>query len=299
MRPSPVLHTRGAGCAELAELLSLVPPVRVKGNIHDACVEARTDLIVAKRLSSGFDIASQVVPDGFDPAVTEHVVAAVSGGPHSPLAARIARRLGEAMGAKSLMVCAYRDDETHAEALALIEHLYSEVPGLEYRTIEAEDAAGLVAQLPEQSALVVGAPGGSWLQRTFFGKGAQLIQNAPAGALVARSAPERVYQAMGDPVFVGSLREVGDILRIHEERILAVADRAVLVGVVDRETLEGSDPGRMVHEVMSEPVSVPLDASLSEAQSLAERFGSEAIPVTNEDGYLVGGLVLPGGYIGA
>ena len=293
MRPSPVLHTRGAGCAELAELLSLVPPVRVKGSVHDACVEARSDLLVARRLSSSLDVVSQVVPDGFDPASTKHVVAAVSGGPHSPLAARIARRLGEAMDAKSLMVCAYRDDATHAEALGLIERLYSEVPGLEYRTVEASDAAGLVEQLPEQSALVLGAPGGSWLQRTFFGQGARLRQNAPAGALVAMAAPERVYQAMGDPVFVGSLREVGDILRIHSERILAVADRAVLVGLVDRETLESSDPGTMVHEVMFEPVSVPLDAPLSEARVLAGRFGGEAIPVTNEDGYLVGGLVMP------
>lgn len=292
MRPAPVLHTRGAGCAELAELLSVVPPVRVKGSVHDACVEARSDLLVARRLSSSLDVVSQVVADGFDPTSTKHVVAAVSGGPHSPLAARIARRLGEAMDAKSLMVCAYRDDATHAEALGLIERLYSEVPGLEYRTIEAEDAAGLIEQLPEQSALVVGAPGGSWLQRTFFGQGARLRQNAPAGALVARSAPERVYQAMGDPVFVGSLREVGDILRIHGERILAVADRAVLVGLVDRRTLEESDPGTMVHEVMSDPVSVPLDAPLSEALALAERFGGEAIPVTNEDGYLVGGLVM-------
>ncbi len=270
-----------------------MPPVRVKGSVHDACVEARSDLLVAKRLSSSLDVVSQVVPDGFDPASTKHIVAAVSGGPHSPLAARIARRLGEAMDAKSLMVCAYRDDETHAEALGLIERLYSEVPGLEYRTVEADDAAGLVAQLPEQSALVVGAPGGSWLQRTFFGQGARLRQNAPAGALVAMAAPERVYQAMGDPVFVGSLREVGDILRIHGERILAVADRAVLVGVVDRETLEHSDPGTMVHEVMSEPVSVPLDAPLSEARALAVRFDGEAIPVTNEAGYLVGGLVMP------
>ena len=293
MRPSPVLYTRGAGCAELAELLSIVPPVRVKGNLHDACVEARTDLVVSKRLSSSLDTASQVVPYDFDPDATEHVVAAVSGGPHSPLAARIARRLGEAMGAKSLMVCAYHDEATHAEALSLIERLYEEVPGLEYRTVEADDAAGLVEQLPEQSALVVGAPGGSWLQRTFFGQGARLRQSAPAGALVARTAPERVFQAMGDPIFVGTLRECGDILRVHSEEVLAVADRAVLVGVIDRETLERSDPSAMVHEVMSEPVSVPIDAPLSEALPLFDRFAGGAIPVTNEEGYLVGGLMVP------
>ncbi len=292
-RPAPVIHTRGEGCAQLAGLLSMVPSVRVKGDVADACLQHRTDLVVGRRLSSGLEVASQVVPHGFDPENTEWVVAAVSGGPHSPLAARIARRLGESMGVKSLMVCAYMDDETQAEALSWVERLYDEVPGIEYRVIEASDADGIIDQLPDRSALVIGAPGGSWLQRAFFGQGARLRKGAPAGVMVVHAVQERVFQAMSDPAFVGGLREVGDILRIHGEQVFAVADRAVLIGIVERSVLEESDPLALVRDVMSEPVSVAVDAPLEEAAALVERFASEPIPVTDESGHLVGSITFP------
>ncbi|HEY5650746.1 MAG TPA: CBS domain-containing protein [Acidimicrobiia bacterium] len=291
--PAPVIHTRGEGCAELADLLSIVPSIRVKGDLAEACQLHRTDLVVGRRLTSGLEIASQVVPNSFDSANTEWVVAAVSGGPHSPLAARVARRLGESMGVKSLMVCAYMDDETQVEALSWVERLYQEVPGIEYRMIEARDADGIIEQLPEKSALVIGAPGGSWLQRTFFGQGARLRKGGSAGVMVVRAVPERVFQAMADPVFVGGMREVGDILRIHGERILAVADRAKLIGIVDRGALEASDPLALVRDVMDEPLSVPVDASVDEALALVERFGQEPIPVTDEAGHLVGSISFP------
>lgn len=292
--PAPVVHTRGEGCAELAEQLSMVPSVRVKGDLAAACVEHRTDLAVGRRLSSGLGLVSQVVPHEFDPDGTEWVVAAVSGGPHSPLAARVARRLGESMGVKSLMVCAYMDDATQVEALGLVERLYHEVPGIEYRVIEAQDADGIVDQLPDRSALVIGAPGGSWLQRTFFSQGARLRKSASGGVMVVLAAPERVFQAMTDPVFVGAMREVGDILRIHDEQILAVADRAVLVGIVDRQALEAADPTSLVVDVMEPPLSVGIDAAIEDAMLLIDRFGPAPIPVTDAQGYLVGSVSFPG-----
>jgi CBS domain-containing protein len=292
-QPAPVIHTRGEGCAELADLLSMVPSIRVKGDLTEACQQHRTDLVVGRRLISGLEVASQVVPYDFDPVNTEWVVAAISGGPHSPLAARIARRLGESMGVKSLMVCAYRDDETQAEAITWVERLYQEVPGIEYRMLEASDADGIIDQLPDRSALVIGAPGGSWLQRAFFGQGARLRKGASAGVMVVRAVPERVFQAMSDPVFVGGMREVGDILRIHDEQILAVADRAKLTGIVDRSVLVGADPLTLVCDVMDEPVSVAVDASIEDAFALVERFGAEPIPVTDDDGHLVGSISFP------
>ena len=197
------------------------------------------------------------------------------------------------MGVKSLMVCAYMDDETQAEALSWVERLYDEVPGIEYRVIEAADADGIIEQLPDRSALVIGAPGGSWLQRAFFGQGARLRKGAPAGVMVVNAVAERVFQAMSDPSFVGGLREVGDILRIHDERIFAVADRAVLIGVVERSVLEASDPLALVRDVMSEPVSVTADAPLEEAAALVERFATEPIPVTDDVGHLVGSISFP------
>jgi CBS domain-containing protein len=175
-----------------------------------------------------------------------------------------------------------------------VERLYNEVPGLEYRMLEASDADGIIEQLPENSALVIGAPGGSWLQRTFFGQGARLRKRASAGVLVVRAVPERVFQAMSDPVFVGGMREVGDILRIHDEQILAVADRAKLTGIVDRGVLERSDPLALVRDVMEEPVSVAVDAPIEEAFALVDRFGPEPIPVTDDIGHLVGSISFPG-----
>lgn len=290
----PVLWTRGQGCGELAALLSDGDPVRVKGDVAEECIRHRADLLVSRRLSD-FDLVSQAVPIDFEPEEVGAVVAAVAGGPHSPLAARIARQLGDALGRDALMACAYRDEPSRERAVSLIEHLYQEVPELEYRVVEAEDAAGLVAQLPERSMLVLGAPGGNWFQRTIFGQGARLRQRSPSGAVVVKRAPTRVFQVMIDPVFVGPLRQAGDILRVHHEAVLAVVDRARLVGLVDRAVLEAVDPETPVSAVMTEPESVRLDAPVEDAMPLADRFGSAPLPVVDDDGMLVGGLPLDPG----
>jgi hypothetical protein len=288
---SPVVWTRGSGCLELARLLSDAEPIRAAGDLEEVVISVRGQLVVSRRLSS-FDLASQVVPVGFDPSEAQAIVAAVAGGPHSPLAARVAARLGSALGVPAMMVCAHRDERDRDEAVSQIERLYREVPHIEYRLVEADDAGGVVEQLPSRSAIVLGAPGGSWLQRTFFGQGARLRQEAPAGAVVVRQAPMRVFHRMGDPVFVGPLREAVDILRVHAESVLAVVDRAMLVGIVRRSALELADPGVLVTELMEEPQSVLLTADLGSAAELAPVFAPSPIPVTDEDGRLVGGLAL-------
>lgn len=288
-----VVWTRGHGCLELAELLSPGEPVRAAGDLDEAVIAARAELVVSRRLSSSFSLASQVVPVSFDAGAAQAVVAAVAGGPHSPLAARVAARLGVALGVPAMMVCAHRDEEDRDDAVSQIERLYGEVPHIEYRLVEAEDAAGVVEQLPANAAIVLGAPGGSWLQRTFFGQGVRLRQQAPAGAIVVRQAPLRVFHRMGDPVFVGPLREAVDILRVHGETVLAVVDRAMLVGIVRRSALELADPGILVTELMEEPRSVLLTAELGAAAELRPAFAPAPIPVTDGEGRLVGGLELP------
>jgi hypothetical protein len=191
-----------------------------------------------------------------------------------------------------MMVSTYRGEHDRDSAVLQIERLYREVPHIEYRLVEAEDAGAVIDQLPSDSAIVLGAPGGSWLQRTFFGQSARLRQQAPAGAVVVRQAPVRVFHRMGDPVFVGPLREAVDILRIHEDAVLAVVDRAMLVGVVRRSALELADPGVLVTALMEEPRSVLLTAELTDAMELSSVFAPAPIPVTDEDGRLVGGLQL-------
>jgi hypothetical protein len=289
---APTLWTRGEGCLELATLLSPVPPLRVEGDLGAACIEHRADAVVSRRLSSSFDLVPQVVPHGVDLSLAGSIVAAVSGGPHSPLAAAVAAQVGRVTGLPASMVCAYRDDEGQASAVSLIQDLYQLLPDLEYRLIEATDATSLTAQLPDDATLVLGAPGGSWLQRTFFGQGAKLIQAASAGVIVVRSAPPRVFQQMGEPVYVSPLRDATDTLRVHREGLLAVADAGKLVGVVRQSALEIADPGVPVSELMEGARSVLWDAAVEDVIDVWKEFDPDPIPVVDYEDNLVGGLVL-------
>lgn len=189
------------------------------------------------------------------------------------------------------MVCAYRDEESQAAAVSLIQDLYHQVPDIEYRLVEAQDAQSLTAQLPDGATLVLGAPGGSWLQRTFFGQGAKLIQSAPAGAIVVRSAPRRVFQEMGEPVYVSPLHDAVDLLRLHPDGRFAVADAGRLVGVVRRDALELADPGVTVAALMEAPQSVDVTDALEDCEELWKEFAPDPLPVTDE-GALVGALTL-------
>lgn len=290
-RTSPVLWTRGEGCGHLAGLLSDREPVRVVGDLAEACITHRAGLLVSKRLTA-FDLIDVAVPVDFQPDGVELVVAAVAGGPHSPLAASIAYRLGRALGKPALMACAYRDDAGRAQAVSLIESLQPEVPGIEYRLVQTEDASGIVTGLPDRTLLVLGAPGGSWFHRTVYGPGAKLRHRAPNGAVVVRRAPLRVFQAMSDPVFVGPLRQAGDILRVHGEETLAVVDRARLIGLVRRSDLAAVEPHTPVTAVMIPPVSVFLGSPVEEAAGFEGIFGDDPVPVVDGDGRLVGGVVV-------
>lgn len=289
---APILWTRGEGCAELADLLSPVEAVRADGDLVTSCVRARADAVVSRRFSSSFDLVPQIVPEGVDLTSSGSITAAVSGGPHSPLAAAVAARLGRASGLAASMVCAYRDEEGQAGALQLIQDLYLQIPDIEYRLVEAADAAALTSQLPDDTTLVLGAPGGGWLQRTFFGQGAKLIQTAPAGAIVVRSAPRRVFQEMGEPVYTSPLHYATDLLRIYPQSQLAVSDAGKLVGVVHRDMLEKAGPGVPVSELMQQPVSVSVVAALEDVRDLWKEFDPDPVPVIDEEGALVGGIVL-------
>lgn len=290
----PVLWTRGKGCAELAALLSAGEPVRVTGDVAETCIRHRAELLVSRRINPSFDLVSVAVPVEFEPGGVGSVVAAVAGGPNSLLAAQVTRRIARALGVEAAMVSAYRDDEDRGKALATVEAVYRLLPDLSYRLVQVRDVRALTEGLAEDTLLVLGAPGGNWFQRMMFGRGVRLRQQAPNGAVIVRRAPRRVFQVMGDPVFVGPLREAVDILRVHPQRMLAVVDRSRLIGLVDRDALHLAEPGAPVEAFMEPPVSVPLDAPLEEAEELRGRFGVDPIPVTDEEGRLVGSLAFPG-----
>jgi hypothetical protein len=158
--------------------------------------------------------------------------------------------------------------------------------------VEVEGISELVEQLDEGTLLVLGAPGGSWLSRSRTGPGARLRRTAQAGAIVVRSAPDRVFRFMGEPVYVAPLRQADDTLRIHPQNTLAVAEGGRLVGLVRREGLirAGGDP---VESVMEEALSVRVDETILQAWDLEPTFGKDPIPVTDHEEHLVGGLSLP------
>lgn len=93
-----VVWTRGKGCAELADLLAFNETNRIVGDVDDACISQRADLLVSKRLPGDFDLVSVAVPVDFQPKKVTSVVATVAGGPHSLLAAETAAQLGRSLG---------------------------------------------------------------------------------------------------------------------------------------------------------------------------------------------------------
>lgn len=287
-----VAWTRGKGCQELAELLSSRSPRHVKGDPSESCITERADLLVSRRLRAGFDLVDSVMPVDIRLEQVSSVVAAVAGGPHSILAARVARRLGESIGAPVSMVSGYPDGGSEADATDVLDQIRRHVPEIPSRTMRASVMAELVEGLADDALLVFGASGGSWLQRRLLGPGARLRSSAPAGSVVVQSAPRRVFQEMGEPVFVAPMLHAVDTLRIRPESTLAVADGGRLVGLVHRDRLASLDPETPVGEAMVDPLSIGQAEPLTAAEPLRPAFGPDPIPVVDDDEHLVGGLGL-------
>lgn len=287
-----VVWTRGKGCHELAEALGGDQAGRVQGDVADSCISERADVLVSKRLPSGFDLVNVAVPVDFDPDRVTKVVATVAGGPHSALAAETAAALASRLGVGAEMLSAARSDDEIDAAEQILDQVGAKIPDIDRRVMVVDGVSELVDELDDGALLVLGAPGGTWLNRSRTGPGARLRRTAQAGAVIVRSAPDRVFRFMGEPVYVSPLRLANDTLRFHDENTLAVADAGRLVGLVRREGLvkAGDNP---VSSVMEEALSVRLDETIIEARELEPTFGPDPIPVTDHDEHLVGGLSLP------
>ena len=86
-------------------MLSGGDPVRVEGDLREACVEARADVLITKKLSS-FDLVSAVVPHNVERDEIRGVAAAVGSGPNSTLAAAVAYRISTYLGIPGMLVTA-------------------------------------------------------------------------------------------------------------------------------------------------------------------------------------------------
>lgn len=287
-----VIWTRGKGCHELAEALGGDEAGRAKGDVAESCINERADVLVSKKLPSGFDLVNVVVPVDFEPDRVTKVVATVAGGPHSVLAAETASALAARLGVEAEMLSAARADDEIEAATEILEQVGAHLPAINRRVVVVDGISELADDLEDGALLVLGAPGGSWLNRSRTGPGARLRRTAQAGAVIVRSAPDRVFRFMGEPVYVSPLRLADDTLRFHTENTLAVADAGRLVGLVRREGLvrAGDEP---VASVMEEAVSVKVDETILQARELEPTFGPDPIPVTDHDEHLVGGLSLP------
>lgn len=265
----------------------------MEGDLTRACIGARADLLVTARASS-FDLISTAVPLGIDGNVKiPVVVGAVGTGPHSPLVANLTRLIASGIGADATLVTVSTSDSEDEDALATLEALDPMAPGAGTKVVRAGSAAGLVDALPPDALLVLGAPGGPWWQRQFFGPGRRLIHRAPAGAVVAKAASPKCFQAMDEISALGRHMIGRDALQVMTGPVAAVADHGVLIGIVRRSGLETLSMAT-VEDAMDPPVSVLAEDTIETATEVAESIDGAPVPVTNGEGKLLGEIAVGG-----
>jgi len=284
----PVVWTRGPGCRELAEILGGSSATPVRGNPADTCIDHGALLLVARR-SSSFDLCSVAVPHGFDAQQTDQVVAAVGRGPHSPLAAAVALRVAGVLDVPVRGLYVHREAGPMPPLRRTLPTVVELFPDLPVETVHAATPAEVVRSLPAGTLLVTGAPGGSWLQRQFFGPGARLLQQAPNGTIVVRLAPRRVYQVMEPPTAYGPQ------LRVADARALGLGDIVIASGGTPLGAVSAADlaVGRadeplagLVRDLPRLRPEEPVGAALERF----ERTDLTVLPVVDGSGRLVGVL---------
>ncbi|GMQ93222.1 MAG: hypothetical protein BMS9Abin12_0699 [Acidimicrobiia bacterium] len=283
-----VVWSRGRGCASLAEVLGGNQTSKADGDLRNACIEARADLLVSRSLTS-FDLVDVAVPHHFAPEKVRNVVAAVAGGPHSSLATRIAGYLARGLGVSGQIVIASPSDAQDIDARAALAELPSDVAMLPRAIVRAPSARTLVDTLIPGTLLVLGAPGGSWTQRQFFGPGRKLLFSAPAGAVIVRSAPRRCFQAAEGASPVGTRLKARDAASIiADQPAMPVAEAGKLVGIIRRAKLIEADNGATVGDLMEAPVFLHVDDPIEDVPAIANFLSGGPVPIVDHTGGLFG-----------
>ena len=282
-----MVWTRGPGCADLAALLAADEPIHAKGDLRTACVATGADLLVASSLTS-FDLVSTVVPHHVDLERARGVVAAVAGGPHSGLAARVAGRVAAELGVPGEVVSVSPDDEGDRRAAEMLEAIGAEAPDLDRRVFRAGSARAVLEGLDPDTVLVLGAPGGSWLQRQFFGPGKRLIGAAPDGVIVVRHSPVRCFQLMEPAEAVGPELRVEDARRALAVPAIPVVADGRMIGILRLAGLADVPGDATAGEAMEDPVEVYVDDLTDDVAGLRRFLDGGPVPVVEADGRLVG-----------
>jgi len=279
--------SRGSGCVELATLLD-PDTQRVEGDLTEFVVGHQADILVSKRFSASFEVVPTVVPFDVSFDRVGSVAALVAGGPHSELAARVAHRLGLALAVPTRLECAYETDGGQVEALNVVERLVGLVPGVEAGILQAGSASEVIEKTGDGTLLVVGAPGGSFLQRQFFGRGARLIAKSSIGAVAVREVPRRVFHGMDEPAYVSPYMGAGDAARVMAGGLIAVVEDGVLIGSVTGTSLLMAGDGPRVADCMKEPVSLDRLDTVDDGVHRLRSLGVSSLPVVDDNMNLLG-----------
>jgi len=288
--PRAVIYTRGAGCADLANLLATETAVRSDEDPAQSCLDQCADLAVMARATT-FDLVSSVSPVDFDARRVKAVVGAVAGGPHSRLAAKIAARLGEALDVPAEVLSGYRTRTGAGVAAAAVADATA-ASGLPGRIEGVSSATDLAATFRPGTLLVLGASGGSWIHRQFLSPGLKLTAAAGGGAVVVHRQPLRAFNRLTRLVGLSVHMQVADARLLAQHQVQAVIDEGKLVGVVRGQSLETANPAAPIGEVMEQaPLASAFDA-LGELRGLEEFYEGSPILVVDKRGLLVGGVAL-------
>jgi CBS domain-containing protein len=185
-------------------------------------------------------------------------------------------------------VYGYDDPAELTRATSVLDDLAAHLHGVEVEAIQAPNPAAMVSALPAGTLLVVGAPGGSWFQRQFFGPGARIRAKAPSGTIVVKHSLPRVYQVMQPAAAFGPHMRVADALRLADSQHLIVADNGRLLGWISRERLAGAGRDLELGDLVESPVVLSPVEDLDHAAELLNEHPGSAIPVVELRRRLVG-----------
>ena len=160
-------------------------------------------------------------------------------------------------------------------------------PDTSWRIVSSDVPVGVLALTEPRSLVVIGAPRGTWIHRLVFSPAAKLRSRAPAGTVMVRSAPRRVFHYAQQPVFwVGPQLQLNDAAEVMRDAVAPVVDLGVLVGIIRRSAT--ATPGaRTVQDVMEDVPLITITDPIAALDKVADFFEGAPIPIVDAAGRFV------------
>lgn len=279
---------KGESNHEVANLLCDVP-VRLGGDLDDACIDMNVDVVVSKRFPRS-DLVSAVVPIAFDAEAITAVAVAVGEGPHSPLAVSIAERIAESLGVTGTAIAAYQTSDQDTDARQRLGRLVASGSSFDTLALRTPDPRSIADHISKETLLVHGAGGGSFIERHMTGTGNRLTSRARGCVLIVRSSTPKCFQSAVSPTPYALAPEllVADALQVMPYPFAPVVSARKLLGLVRVETLLNADPRSSIRASIEPVTGMNQRDPLRLATFEREHFGPGPLPVIDDDGHLVG-----------